>query len=378
MPLLTVTGIRIAVPDPDRIDDEEAERVLVEPYGPLLPPHFVEVVRRFDLTIEPGEVVAIVGESGSGKSLSMLGALGIQSAGAIATAGVVDYDGIRLRPTKDLERRRTKRFRRKIRKRFGLMEELRDDDYRDVMGTEIGVLFQHPNEAWNPVRDVGEQSGEVLDEHTDLGREEIERRVRDALGEVQLPRGVFGAFAHELSRGQAQRAMLASVLIKAPRLLIADEPTSGLDVQVAAAILELLRDMQRRRDMAMVLITHDLATVASMADRVLVMYGGRVIEEGPVRRIFSSPMHPYTAGLLASIPGTGRRLEPIPGTPPILTKIEDGSCAFAPRCAHVVELCLEATPPLVPMPDGAVACVRAGRLDLPGTGRREADGPSIG
>ncbi len=368
MPLLSVSGLRVAVPDNDRIEDPDAVPVLVEPYGPYLPAFYTEVVRRFDLSIEPGEVVGVVGESGSGKSLSLLGALGIQSAGAVTTAGVVEYDGIRLRPTVDLERRRSRRFRRRIRKRFGFMEELRDAGYRDVMGTEIGVLFQHPNESWNPVRDVGDQSGEVLDEHTDLTREEIARRVEAALGEVKLPTGILGAFSHELSRGQAQRAMLASVLIKGPRLLIADEPTSGLDVQVAAAILELLRDMQRKRDMAMVLITHDLATVASMADRVLVMYGGRVVEEGPVGQIYGDPRHPYTAGLLASIPGRGRRLRPIPGTPPVITKIDNGSCAFGPRCEHAVPLCFEATPPLLPTEHGAVACVRAGRLDLGGIG----------
>lgn len=366
MPLLSVTGLRVAVPDNDRLDDPFAEPVLVEPYGPYLPKQFVEVVRRFDMTIEPGEVIGVVGESGAGKSLSLLGALGIQSAGAFATAGVVEYDGVRLRPTKDLEQRRTKRFRRKVRKRFALMEELRDEGYRDIMGTEIGVLFQHPNESWNPVRDVGDQASEVLDEHTDLPREVIEKRVIDALGEVRLPSGILGAFSHELSRGQAQRAMLASVLIKGPRLLIADEPTSGLDVQVAAAVLELLRDMQRKRDMAMVLITHNLATVASMADRVIVMYGGRVVEEGPVRDIFERPKHPYTAGLLASIPGTGRRLTPIPGSPPIITRIQDGACAFAPRCGHAEALCYQATPPLSPTETGSVACVRAGQIDLPG------------
>ena len=366
MPLLSIIGLRVAVPDNDRLDDPDARPVLVEPYGPHLPAHYTEVVRRFDLSVAPGEVVGVVGESGSGKSLSLLGALGIQSTGAVTTAGIVEYDGVRLRPTQDLERRRTKRFRRKIRKRFGFMEELRDAGYRDVMGTEIGVLFQHPNESWNPVRDVGDQSGEVLDEHTDLTRDEIARRVEAALGEVKLPTGILAAFSHELSRGQAQRAMLASVLIKGPRLLIADEPTSGLDVQVAAAILDLLRDMQQKRNMAMVLITHNLATIASMADRVLVMYGGRVVEEGPVGTIFGAPRHPYTAGLLASIPGTGRRLTPIPGTPPVITKIDDGSCAFAPRCEHAISLCFEATPPLTPTEDGAVACVRAGQLDLRG------------
>jgi oligopeptide/dipeptide ABC transporter ATP-binding protein len=366
MPLLSVTGLRVAVPDYDRLEDPFAQPVLVEPYGPFLPKQYVEVVRRFDLEIEPGETVGIVGESGSGKSLSILGALGIQSAGAVSTAGEVVYDDVRLRPTRDLERRRTQRFRRKVRKRFGFMEELRDDAYRDVMGTEIGVLFQHPNESWNPTRELGEQSGEVLDEHTTLSIEEIEQRVTDALGEVKLPSGVFRAFSSELSRGQAQRAMLASVLVKGPRLLIADEPTSGLDVQVAAAILQLLRDMQRERDMAMVLITHDLATVAAMASRVLVMYGGRIVEDGPVRQIFHHPRHPYTAGLLSSIPGTARRLAPIPGAPPDIKKIVDGSCAFAPRCAHAEDVCRQVTPPLTPTEDGAVACVRAGLLDLPG------------
>ena len=369
MALLSVDDLRVAVPDPDRMADPAAEPILVHPHGPWLPKHYVDVVKRFDLTIDPGEVVGIVGESGAGKSLSVLGSLGIQSAGAIVTAGTVEFDGLRLRPTADLDKRRAKRFRRKIRKSIGLMEELRDDAYRDVMGTEIGVLFQHPESAWNPIREVGEQSGEVLEAHTDLTPEDIEQRVYAALGDVKLPSRIFGAFSHELSRGQAQRAMLASVLIKAPRLLIADEPTSGLDTQVAAAILDLLRDMQHKRKMAMVLITHNLATIASMADRVIVLYGGRIVEESTVRQIFDQPRHPYTAGLLASIPGAGgddARLIPIQGSPPSITKIRDDRCAFAPRCPHEVALCTSALPPLVRTGSGAVACLRTAQLDLRG------------
>lgn len=240
------------------------------------------------------------------------------------------------------------------------------------MGTEIGFLFQDPIASWTPVYVIGDQAGEALEAHTDLTHEEITERVFDALGEVQLPRSsrFFAAFRNEISRGQGQRAMLAAALLKAPRLLIADEPLSGLDAPVAAAILDLISDLCSKRNMAMVIVTHDLAAVARIADRVAVMYGGRIVEEGPVRDIFATPKHPYTAGLLGSMPAFARgRLVPIPGEAPRLVDVVPGRCAFADRCRYAVEVCNRLEPVLEPIAQSVAACHRKAELHLEGAVR---------
>ena len=370
MALYEVRDLQIAVMDQDRWARGGTEdRIYVEPYGPYLAQGFVKAVRGVSFSLDRGEVLAIVGESGSGKSLTAMGALGLLAPGAAVTDGVVEFDGVRLRPTKQLDESRQKWWRRRRkRKRIRFMEELLDDDYREILGTRVGVLFQSPVESWTPAGLIGEQAGEALAEHTDLTQEEIVDRVLDALGETQLPkvRGYL-SFRHELSRGQAQRAMLAAALVKAPDLLVADEPLSGLDAPVGNAVLELMRDMQQKRGMAMILITHDLATVASMADRVMVMYGGRIVEEGPVDEIFYRPTHPYTEGLLGSSPSMAAdRLRPIAGDPPKLTDITDEGCTFAPRCPHAEQACLEGIPTLQPAANSMTACFRAGQITLEG------------
>lgn len=181
---------------------------------------------------------------------------------------------------------------------------------------------------------IGEQAGESLAAHSDLTTEEIESRVFAALGEVELPRSrrLFGAFRHELSRGMAQRAMLAAAITKAPALLVADEPLTGLDPPVAAAIMKLIKDMQAKRTMAMIIVTHDLAAVAGLADRVAVIYGGIIVEEGPVVEIYHRPRHPHTAGLIGSIPGIRPgRLRSISGEAPRLVDIDRTKCVFVDR-----------------------------------------------
>lgn len=253
------------------------------------------------------------------------------------------------------------------------MEESLDNDWRHIMGTEVGVLFQNAIGGWNPVEIIGDQAGEVLDEHTTLSLTEIEERVLDALGEVQLPqRSKFISFPSELSRGQAQRAMLAAALVKGPRLLVADEPLTGLDAGVAAAILKLIRDMQEQRGMAMIFVTHDLAQVAALADRVAVMYGGRIVETGPVEEMFHRPHHPYTAGLLGSIPRPGiRRLRPIEGEVPKITDVPNDRCALIPRCVYAEAVCETRVPPAISHEFGAAACFRTEDLQLPGIGDSE-------
>jgi oligopeptide/dipeptide ABC transporter ATP-binding protein len=216
---------------------------------------------------------------------------------------------------------------------------------------------------------IGEQSGEVLEAHTDMALGEIEERVRELLGEVKLPsQRKFSSFAGELSRGEAQRAMLAAALVKGPSLLIADEPFSGLDPPVAQGISDLIRNMQRRRGMAMVMVNHNLAQVASLADRLAVMYGGRIVEEAPVGTIYRTPRHPYTEGLLGSIPWPGvERLRPIGGEIPRLIEMTPAECSFADRCPYVEDRCRAAVPPLEAVEGGGrVACRRFDELDLRG------------
>ena len=240
-----------------------------------------------------------------------------------------------------------------------------------AVGSEVGFLFQDPISSWTPILEIGPQAGEALATHTDLTDDEIQERVLDALGEVQPPKSnrMMRAFSSQLSRGMGQRAMLAAALVKAPKLPIADEPLSGLDVSVSAAILDLIEDLNERRGMAMAMVTHDLPVVARVADRVAVVYGGRIVEEGPVAETYYHPRHPYTSGLLGSIPAlaTGR-LRPIPGEQPPLTEITVDRSSFAARCAYADEMCRSAEPPDRDTLVRCVACHHAHELSLPGLG----------
>lgn len=365
MALLTVTDLSIAIHDPTA----PTEQIHIEPYGPWLPAGWVRVVSDISFSVAPGEVLAIVGESGAGKSITALGALGLLGPGAKVVDGTVNYDGTQLRPTARLAKKRARWWRRsRDRKRLPFMEELLDDGYREVLGTRIGVLFQDAIASWEPTAVIGEQAGEVLAEHTEMSRDEIVDRVLAALGEVQLPKvNKYLSWRHELSRGQAQRAMIAAALVKGPDLLVADEPLSGLDGPVAAAVLDILRDLKTRRGMAMILITHDLATVAATADRVMVMYGGQIVEHGPVDEIFYRPKHPYTEGLLGSVPSVAqKRLVSIAGTPPRIQDVPSDSCAFAPRCAYAKEVCWGGRPALGRVGGAMAACFRASEIELSG------------
>ena len=303
-----------------------------------------QVIDGVDFTINRGESVAMVGESASGKSLIAMGAIDLLGAGAGVVSGTTTFDGT-------------------------LLQDLDDADWRLLVGMGIGVLFQDAIGSWDPLDVMGYQSGEALLEHTDLPAEEIVKRVRDALGEVGLPKGRhFSAYVHEVSRGQAQRAMLAATLLSAPRLLIADEPLSGLDVTVARAVLDLIDDLRTKRGMGMLLVTHDLAVVAAVADRVLVVYGGAIVEDSPVGDLFRRPRHPYTAGLLGSVPDFVReRLRPIEGEPPELWNLPTG-CAFAPRCPYAIDRCRAEQPKPRQVGSSVVACHRADELELAGVG----------
>lgn len=375
-PLLTVDNLRVAVADQEATVRGGGRAVETDD-GRFLAPGWVEVIPGVTYSVEPGEVLAIIGESASGKSLMLLGPFGLLPAGTRAVGGRTTFAGRAFHPggkpvAADASSRTKRRARRRRAVAGTVGDDYDDDEWRRAVGIGVGFLFQNPIASWTPVSVIGEQAAEAMDLHTDLPREEIRRRVVDALGEVQLPKagGFFSAFREELSRGQGQRAMLAAALVKAPSLLIADEPFTGLDAPVAAAIMKLIDDLRRARGMAMVIVTHDLAAVARIADRVAVVYGGRIIEEGSTADIFRSPRHPYTAGLLHSIPAFAPgRLQPIPGEAPRLADIARGRCAFADRCAFAVDRCLHFEPLLEPIGASAAACHRKAELQLAGVRR---------
>ncbi len=373
-PLFEVEGLRIAVASQAHglWTLESGTSGPVTDDGEQLGSGWVEVISGISYSVEEGEVLGIVGESASGKSLMLMGAFGLLSSGARVIGGITRYRGHEYRPFhpwqgEDDEPSRRERKQRRI--AGTAMARYTDDAWAELVGTDVGFMFQNPIGSWTPDLVIGEQTGEALAEHSDLTAEEIEERVFDALGEVKLPksRGLFNAFRHQLSRGMAQRAMLAAALTRAPHLLIADEPLNGLDPPVAAGIMELIRDMRDKRDMAMVFITHDLASVARIANRVAVVYGGRIVEEAPVEDIFHRPRHPYTSGLIGSIPGfTKGRLRQIEGEAPLLVDMGSRGCVFADRCEHVTDVCRTAVPEASDVGASKVECHHAAELDLPG------------
>ena len=302
-------------------------------YGRQAP---LRAVDDLSFTIREGETIAIVGESGSGKSTAALSILQLipDPPGRIAAHQIL-FDGEDLATASETA-------------------------LRAVRGQRIGMIFQDPMMALNPVYTVERQIGEVLRLHRGMSRREAEKEVIDLLRLVGVPAPVERAkqFPHNLSGGMRQRVMIAMALACRPRLLIADEPTTALDVTVQAQVLALINDLKQRLGMAVLLITHDLGIVAETADRVLVMYAGRKVEEGRTAEIFDDPLHPYARGLLKAArwesPG-GDDLWEIPGTVPSPLDLPRG-CAFAPRCADVVSRCRDERPNLGDVAGRAVRC----------------------
>ena len=280
-----------------------------------------------------GELVAVVGESGSGKSVTMLAVLGLLGPNAKVT-GSVRFDGQEL-----------------LGAPAGVLRRIR--------GLRIGTIFQDPLTSLNPAHNIGDQLAEAVLAHDPRARKRAKQRAGDLLELVSIPdvNRRLRAYPHELSGGMRQRVMIAMALANDPELLIADEPTTALDVTIQAQILDVLSDVQRDRDLAVVLVTHDLGVVAGLAQRVNVMYAGRVVESGESVGVFHRQNHPYTRGLLACLPRLDRRhdLEPIGGSPPSLDQLPSG-CAFHPRCALAVERCRHELPELREFPSTAAAC----------------------
>ena len=296
--------------------------------------------------VQEGETVALVGESGCGKSVTALSIMRLVAPPAGRIVG-----GRVLFKSRDL---------------LALSEE----EMRHVRGREIGMVFQEPMTSLNPVLTIGRQLTEGLEIHLGMSQADARKRAEELLGMVGIPDAGrrLRQYPHQFSGGMRQRMMIAMALACNPSLVLADEPTTALDVTIQAQILELMKDLSRRLGVAMLIITHNLGVVARYADRVNVMYAGRIIERGTAQDIYHSPRHPYTLGLLRSVPRLDEprrsRLAPIEGQPPDLTRLPPG-CAFAPRCAFRVERCAREVPPLAPIgaPGHVSACWEAARLE---------------
>lgn len=285
------------------------------------------LVDEVSFAVAPGEVLCIVGESGCGKTVTARSVIGLNRTDPRFTlGGEIRFGGQNLL-------------------------ELDEAGMRRVRGARIAMIFQDPMTSLNPLHRIGEQIGEMLKVHTDLARPAIRRRTLELLAQVGIPNPEdrLDDFPHQFSGGMRQRVMIALALACGPSLLIADEPTTALDVTTQRQILALIGRLKAEYGMAVILITHDLGVVAETADQVMVMYAGRCVEMAAVRDLFHAPRHPYTAGLLASIPAASRprtpRLPSIRGAPPVLTEGTAAGCPFRPRCDHAVDRC-GSLPPL--------------------------------
>ncbi|KIT16317.1 oligopeptide/dipeptide ABC transporter ATP-binding protein [Jannaschia aquimarina] len=312
-PLLQVTDLRVTFETND---------------GP------VQAVNGLSMSLEAGGTLAVVGESGSGKSQMAFAIMGLLARNGRAE-GSVRLEGREVLnlPSAELNR---------------------------IRAQSIAMVFQDPMTSLNPYMRVGTQMAEVLELHKGLSRRDALAESARMLDAVRIPdaRGRLSQYPHEFSGGMRQRVMIAMALLCRPKLLIADEPTTALDVTVQAQIMDLLEDVRTEFGTALLLITHDMALVAESCDRTVVMYGGRVMEQGPTRALFEAPSHPYTAGLLSAVPrldGDDSELAVIPGDPPDMSRLPPG-CPFAPRCPLVMETCREVRPVLEELGDVRRAC----------------------
>ncbi|MDR2615688.1 MAG: ABC transporter ATP-binding protein [Oscillospiraceae bacterium] len=294
----------------------------------------VRAVRDVSYRLERGEILGIVGESGSGKSVGMLSLMGLIAENGRVAAGELLFDGEDLSPvglTTPGERQK------------------HDARMRQLRGNEMAMIFQDPMTYLNPVLKIGSQITESIRLHLGYDRAAARELAADLLARVGIssPRERLRQYPYELSGGMRQRVIIAIALSCNPKLLIADEPTTALDVTVQAQLLELISRMARESGTSVIMITHDLGIVASMCDRIAIMYAGEIVEEGATDEIFYSPKHPYTVGLLGSVAGGRSRerqsLRPIPGTPPDLLKLPRG-CAFTPRCPEAMRICPDFAP----------------------------------
>jgi peptide/nickel transport system ATP-binding protein len=293
-------------------------------------------VDRVSFHIDPGEVLGVVGESGAGKSLTGVAIIGLLEPPGRIAGGRVLLEGARI-------------------------DNLPYEKMRRIRGKRIGAIFQDPLTSLNPLYTIGRQLVETIVTHTEMGERAARRRAVDLLAEVGIPAPAarIDHYPHQFSGGMRQRVVIALALCANPRLVIADEPTTALDVSIQAQIIALLKRLCREHGTAIMLVTHDMGVIAETADRVAVMYAGRIVEIGPLRAVVKQPKHPYTVGLMGAIPAIGHavgRLTQIDGTMPRLTEIPPG-CAFNPRCAQALDRCRSERPERTPVaPAQEAAC----------------------
>ena len=291
----------------------------------------VKALNDVSIHLNDGEVLGIVGESGSGKSVTAYSLMGLTAYPGKLVGGTIDFNGHRI-------------------------NDLSEKEFRKIRGNEVSIIFQDPMTSLNPVYTIGNQIMEVILLHTDKNKEQARARAKELLELVGInePEKRLKQYPQELSGGMRQRVMIAIALACEPKLLIADEPTTALDVTIQAQILELMMELKEKLGMAIIMITHDLGVVASMCDRIAVMYAGRIVEYGTTDDIFYNPKHEYTKGLLKSIPRLDakehERLVPIEGTPIDLLNPPAG-CPFAPRCSNCMKICLREMAPVTTFDD---------------------------
>lgn len=288
----------------------------------------VQAVRGVSFDVRKGEILGIVGESGSGKSVTSMTILRLLADTARIKEGAIRFEG------KDLTK-------------------VSEKEMRAIRGQKIAMIFQDPMSSLNPLVPVGKQVAEIMKiHHPEMKPEQLKQRTLELFEQVRIPEAAkrLRSYPHEFSGGMRQRVMIAMALANRPDLLIADEPTTALDVTIQDQILKQLRSLQQEYGTSIIFITHDLGVVAELCDRVVVMYGGLIMEEAPIEEIFANPLHPYTMGLLASIPGVHKdkseRLQSIAGSPPDMTSPPAG-CPFAPRCPYARNICAAECPPYV-------------------------------
>ncbi|USG64059.1 ABC transporter ATP-binding protein [Brevibacillus ruminantium] len=295
----------------------------------------VTAIRDVSFKIQPKETVALVGESGCGKSITSLAIMGLIKKNVGQVEGEIRWNDT-------------------------VISSLSEKEMRSIRGREISMIFQEPMTSLNPVHTIGQQIGEVFSIHTTLSKKERREKTIEMLQKVGIPRAekIVDEYPHQLSGGMKQRVMIAMAMACNPTLLIADEPTTALDVTIQAQILELMNELKKTYHTSILLITHDLGVVAEMADRVLVMYYGEIVEEADAATLFTQPKHPYTIGLLQSVPrleDDRKRLEPIEGNVPLLGELTRG-CPFFSRCKEAREYCAHQKPPLTQTGMQAVRC----------------------
>ena len=322
MPLLSVRGLTVEIPTRRGV---------------------LRAVDDVSFDLEPGEVLGIVGESGAGKSLTGAAIIRLLEPPGRIASGEIWLEGRRI-------------------------DQLPDRDMRRVRGARIGMVFQDPSTALNPLIPIGRQLVETIEAHHEGTRHDARVRALTLLADVGIPAPAerFHAYPHVFSGGMRQRVVVALALAARPCLVIADEPTTALDVSVQAQVIGVLKRMTRNQGAAVLLITHDMGVIAETADRVAVMYAGRIVEIGPVRDVIHSPRHPYTVGLMGAIPSlsaAARRLVQIPGAMPRLGEIPTG-CAFHPRCDRVMDRCRTEQATLEPAGASSVACLAVSGLGV--------------